>query len=147
MGFLQKKIALLAKLKLACALAAGAAAGAQTADQAWLNYDLAGRAHSGVPIAVKALGGSVIEQSAVIELKRNLGRLAEQNASGPGFTARSQFALGGQTVVGTVEEMRRAFPNLPIPTDLEPEGYWIFATNAQGAKSLLLIGGADLPGV
>ncbi len=119
------------------------AAGVQTADEAWLKYDIAGRAHPGMPISVRALGADALEQSAVRELNRDLGRLAGKNAEGPGFTARAQLALGGQTVVGTVEEMRKAFPGLPIPTDLKPEGYWIRATEAQGAKPLLVIAGAD----
>jgi alpha-glucuronidase len=143
MQHLPRRIALSFCLELAVAIAGASQARAQTADQAWLKYDIASRAHPGMPISVRALGKNALEQSAVSELNRDLGRLAGKNAAGPGFTARAQQALGGQTVVGTVEEMRKAFPNLPIPTDLKPDGYWIYATEAQGAKSLLLIAGAD----
>ena len=138
-----RKVALSFCLALAVAIAGASHARAQTADQAWLKYDIAGRAHPGMPISVRALSKNALEQSAVSELNRDLGRLAGKNADGPGFTARAQQALGGQTVVGTVQEVRKAFPNLPIPTDLKPDGYWIHATEAQGAKSLLVIAGAD----
>ncbi len=142
-----RQIDFLGILALAGVLSSGIAAVAQTADQAWLKYELPSRARPGMPIAVRALGNGAVEQSAVGELNRNLGYLAGRNASGPGFSARAQLALEGQTVVGTIEEMRKAFPNLPIPTDLAGEGYWIYANGEHGEKSLILIAGADLRGV
>ena len=141
------KIDFLCLVAMAGILASPGPGTAQTADQAWLNYDLANRAHPGMPIAARALGDSVLERSAVSELNRSLGYFAGRDASGPGFSTRAQLALGGQTVVGTVGEMRKAYPNMPIPTDLAAEGYWIYANGEQGEKSLIVIAGADLPGV
>ncbi len=141
MQLMPRRIAL--SFCLAVAMAVASRTGAQTADQAWLKSDIAGQAHPGMSISVRALGTSSLEQSAIGELNRDLARLAGQNAPGPGFTARAQQALEGQTVVGTVQEVRKAFPNLPVPTDLKPDGYWIYATQALGAKSLLVIAGAD----
>ena len=119
---------------------------AQTADQAWLKYDLAARVHAAMPIAVRALGKDVLEQSAVEELKRNLGPLAGQDAMGAGFTARARAGLAGQTVVGTVAEMRAAFAKIAIP-DLGPDAYWIYTEHAgEAEKQLLLIVGGDARG-
>src|SRR5437763_5962162 len=121
-------------LSLCCGLASLACA--QTADQAWLKYDLPTRVGPGMPIAVRALGNDLLEQSAVSELNRSLGPFAGQDASGPGFTARARLGLGGQTIIGTSEEARRSFPDLPIPKDLRPEGYWIYIAHPQeGDKS------------
>ena len=116
---------------------------AQTADQAWLKYDLQGRKLF-VPIAVRALGASPQEKAAVSELNHNLGDLAGERS---GLSARAREALGGQTVLGTVQEMRNAYPNLPIPTDLEPEGYWTYWNGERGDKQIIAVVGADPAGV
>ncbi len=129
-------------------MTAGAIASAQTDDPAWLNYDLPARNHTGMPIAVRSLGNNLLEQSAVKELNRSLGRMAGQDASGPGFSARAHLGLGGQTILGTAKEMRKAFPDLPIPSDLAAEGYWIYGTHAgEGDRQHLLIVGGDPAGV
>src|SRR3954464_13209508 len=116
---------------------------AQTADQAWLNYDLQGRRLI-VPVRVRALGTSPQEKSAVEELNRDLGSLAGQK--GP-FSGRGRENLGGQTILGTVPEVRRAYPSLAIPTDLEPEGYWVYWNGERGEKQQLFVVGADPAGV
>ena len=108
---------------------------AQTADQAWLRYPITGRTL--VPSNVRALGDGQIEQSAVQELKRSLVDLAH---------AGTPEVEIGQTVLGTVLEVQQTFPSLPVPTDLEPEGFWIFAQNRDG-RTLLVIAGRDQPGV
>jgi alpha-glucuronidase len=122
-----------------------AAAHAQTADQAWLNYTLPTRVVAFTPIAVRALGNDPLEQSAVAEINRSLGSLAGRDAHS--LTARARQGLSGQTVVGTVAEMRKAFPDIPIPTDLATEGYWIFGRGGGGDQQLTLIVGADPRGV
>src|ERR1700751_123981 len=119
----------------------------QTAEQGWLDYHVPARIGPGMPIAVRALGDSAEEQTAVSELNRSLGPMAGKDASGPGFTARAREGLGGQTVVGTLEEMRKAFPSLPIPARLPREGYWIYHNGEYGNDARLLITGADLRGV
>ncbi len=139
----------LAGVALAFVLAGGNAC-AQTAEQAWLRYSgPEGRVI--FPCEIRALGSGALEQSAVQELKRVRHALFPEHdfeqSLNVGFSARAKEAIEGQTVVGTVDEARKAFPNLPIPSDLEPEGYWIYGSHEQGEKPLLLIVGADQRGV
>jgi alpha-glucuronidase len=111
----------------------------QTADQAWLKADaVSGRTL--YPRDIRALGTGVIEQSAVNELKRGLGPPATGN-----LTARVAEALAGETILGTVEEFRAAFPALRVPTDLEPGGYWL-DRGGQVPRRLFVVG-ADEPGI
>ena len=147
-----KKIDFLA-IVFAALFAAGSAALSQTTDQAWLRYDIAKRIPVITPLAVRSLGSGLLEQSAVKELNRNLGSMAGRDTSGPGFSARARAALDGQTVVGTAEEVRKAFPDLPVPDDLEPEGFWIYSRpcsdryNGCGKQNLVVIAGGDERGV
>ena len=140
----RKKIGLVAGIFVAAMLVPGFAWSAQTADKAWLRYSP--MAHTVRPIFprnVRALGTSALEQSAVNELKRSLGSLA----SG-GLTARVKEAAAGQTVVGTADEVRKAYPDVPVPTDLGPEGYWIYWRDSGGPdRRQLIIAGGDERGV
>jgi hypothetical protein len=139
---LQKKIDFRAAFAFVAVLAASSAALAQTADQAWLRYT-GHTARVLYPRDVRALGTGAIEASAVQELRRNLGDLA----TGPfhSFSARAKAAFGGQTIVGTVEEVRKAFPDIHIPADLEPDGFWIYSApcsdhyNGCGEHNLIVI--------
>ena len=109
------------KIGFAIALIAFAVAGtapAQTADQAWLKYR-SSSALAIVPLQVRALGKSPLEASAVKELQDGLGKYARGSA-----LWRSN-AVGGETVVGTADEVLRAFPDVPVPRTLRPDAYWI----------------------
>jgi len=134
----RKRINLFAALLV---LAGGLTASAQTADQAWLRYD---GSHSRIliPLQVRALGAGALEKSAIQELRRSLPSI-----SGVGLTARAKQISGGETIIGTVEEVHRAFPELPVPTDLELEGYWIYSWRNATGDQTLIIAGADQPGV
>jgi len=117
----------------------------QTADQAWLKYELKGRVHSFFPIAVRALGSDVVEQAAMAELNRNLGLLVGQDASK--MTARLKETLSGETVLGTVDEIQKSFPNIHVSQHLGPEDFWIWGNHEHGAKRLLIICGGTSRGV
>lgn len=123
----------------------GGPAYAQTADQAWLKYR--GVGEGSVPLKVRALGQSVAEETARGELERGLGMLARG-----GFEQRGS-AFQGETVVGTLEEVRRAFPDLPAPHMLRPEGYWLYwagsTDDLKGSEhaTRLVVAGADDRGV
>jgi alpha-glucuronidase len=141
-AFPRKKIDFLAGVLLALALATGLSCGAQTADQAWLRY--ADRlARQIIPGNVRALGTSPLEQSAVRELLRNLGDLP----GGPIPPERVRDFVPGQTIVGTTEEIRKAYPNVPVPADLGPDGYWIYWNGLRGDRLLAAIAGGDERGV
>ncbi|MGB7548417.1 MAG: alpha-glucuronidase family glycosyl hydrolase, partial [Terracidiphilus sp.] len=148
-SFLRPGIArtLLRQLVFASLLTGGLFTSAQTADQAWLTYRSSHADHMFYPIAIRSLGPGPIEQSAVEELKRNLGPLADLSAHGPGLSARASLAFAGQTVLGTLDEVRKAFPSLQTPRQLKPDGYWIYANGLSGDQRLLVIAGAGQRGV
>ncbi len=111
-------------------------ASAQTADQAWLRYSgLNGQ--SAVPLNVRALGAGVVEQSAALELKRGIDGLAA------GAVPVESKVAKGQIVVGTLQEVRTSFPTLPIPTDLGPDGYWLYSTGNFDKADLIVAGGDE----
>ncbi len=128
---------------IALFIAGTAASYAQTADQAWLKYDLPHRFLTYIPAAVRSLGNNVIEQSAVSELNRGLGLSSEGDASGAKLNAPFRWLPVRQIVVGTADEMRKAFPALPIPRDLAAEGYWIYESlkSKSGPVDILIVGG------
>jgi alpha-glucuronidase len=142
------KIDLFRGFVFAAMLASGLAAGAQTADQAWLRYS---GYQSGtvthvqmrgtvIRLRVRALGRGVLEQSAAQELQRGI----------TGFT--STFVMfwrsnvNGEAIVGTATEVHNAYPALAIPHDLEPEGYWLKWTQSHG-HALLVVAGSDERGI
>ncbi len=113
---------------LAAAFAAGMLAHAQTADQAWLHY-AGGRGRFAIPATVRALGSGALEQSAVQELKRGIS----------GMTG-AQPASAGETVVGTLEESRAAFPGLEVPAYIAAHGFWLKRTMWHGHPLVIVAG-------
>ncbi len=139
-----KKIGSLAKRYLwpgllpALALLAFSGARAQTADQAWLRYAPDGS--RAIPLEVRALGSSAEEQAAVAEIHRGFAACCVHlGISGLTDRTKEQY---GQTILGTVSEVRQAFPDLPVPRDLKPQGYWLYL-NATPDGHRLVIAGAD----
>jgi len=116
---------------------------AQTADQAWLQY----RGPGGrwlIPLKVRALGSGLLESSAAQELQRGISKLSSASVLWRGS------ALYGETIVGTADEVRHAFPDLPVPRDLKPDGYWLYWSGSAGdlkdsgvATHLVVAGGDD----
>jgi alpha-glucuronidase len=142
MLWLTKKIDFLARILVVTALVVGIAGNAQTADQGWLRYGTrSGRMF--IPHKMRALGSGALEQSAVAELERTLADVSSRNLHG---RARTGFA--GQTVLGTAEEVRKAYPKIPVPDDLGPDGYWVYwSDSARPDDGLLVIAGGDERGV
>jgi alpha-glucuronidase len=121
------------------ALFTTASAAAQTADQAWLRPS-ASDSRIDIPGTVRVLGDSVLEQSAAHELQRAIHGIVSNSV------AAKLNAQHSQIIVGTVEEMHKAFPALSVPTDLESQGYSIF-WKGSGDHFDLVVAGADQPGV
>jgi alpha-glucuronidase len=140
MNMLNRKIDFYLVLSIAALLGGSLSVTGQTADQAWLRYPGFG-GRSFIPRDIRALGTGILEQSAVQELKRDLGRLETGD-----LITRTEEAPAGQTIVGTVSEFRQVFPNLSVPSDLRPGGYWVDKSVADGKHRLLIVG-ADEPGV
>ncbi len=110
-------------------LAATLAAHGQTADQAWLHYT--GGHRAAVPASVRALGNDPLEESAVQELERGI----------TGMTgAEAGDGAKGETVVGTLDEVRKAFPPLAIPAHLAPHGFWLDRTMWHGHPLFIVAG-------
>jgi len=115
---------------LAAAFAAAPVARAHAEDQAWLRY-AGGHGPSAVPASVRALGSSVMEQSAVQELQRGIAGMTGAKA-----------ANSGETVVGTLDEVRAAFPGLAVPTQIRAHGFWLKRTMWHG-QPLVIVAGSN----
>jgi alpha-glucuronidase len=112
---------------------------AQTADQAWLRYP-GYHGRTVIPLKARALGHGSLEQSAAQELQRGITGLAGASS------CISNSAINGETIVGTAEEVHKAYPELAVPNDLEPEGYWLDWAESKG-HALLVVAGGDQRGV
>ena len=78
---------------------------------------------------------SLIHISALRELKDGNARLLG------GATDSGEGAQKVEAILGTADEVRQAIPNLPVPSDLEPEGYWIYWNAAADNPNLVVAGG------
>jgi len=117
---------------LAAAFAAGTMAHAQTEDQAWLRY-AGGPGRSTVPVSIRALGSSEMEHSAVQELQRGIAAMTGAQPANSGQ---------GETVVGTLDEVRAAFPGLQVPAHLAAHGFWLKRTVWHG-RPLVIVAGSN----
>jgi alpha-glucuronidase len=124
------KISFFAASAFAAIFSAGLAAHTQTADQAWLRYS-GGHRHPTIPTSVRALGSSPLEQSAVEELKRGIWGLIGAQAASDG---------SGETVVGTLDEVRAAFPGLAVPAYLAAHGFWLKLAAWHGHRLVIVAG-------
>jgi alpha-glucuronidase len=113
---------------------------AQTANQAWLQYPGVG-GRTSFPREIRSLGQGAIEKSAVQELERALGPLAI--GSSTTLTERATESVAGQTIIGTVDEFRRALPKVSVPADLKPGGFWFNRKDFNGTHRLLIVGGDE----
>jgi alpha-glucuronidase len=134
MSALRSKIDFLAATVCAAVLASTLAVHAQTAE-AWLRYT--GGHHAPISAQVRALGDDPLEQSGVKELQRGIA----------GMTGASTSANPpqGETVVGTLDEVRKAFPGIAAPAHLAQNGFWLRRTAWQG-HPLVLVAGSDAHG-
>ena len=119
----RRKIDWLVAIAGMAVLVAGTAAPAQTADQAWLRYN-GGHSQAAIPASVRALSNDLKEQSALHELQRGIAGLIGVQAE--------PDAAKGETVVGTLEEVRKEFPTLATPAQLGPHGFWLKRTVRNG---------------
>src|SRR5580698_466224 len=105
---------------------------AQSADQAWLKYAPI-HASSSIPSNVLPLGDSPLEQSAAQELKRGLaGLLSESPAHNSSVIA-----------IGTVNEIRAAYPQIAIPDVPDREGFVLTQARKNNRIDWVIAGGRD----
>ena len=113
-------------------IAGGFRADSQTASQAWLKYRPLGKPLS-VPSRVNALGKSLLEQTAAIELRRGLLSLS----------SGAPLESGPNTIlVGTVQEFRARHRETTEPS-LEPDEFIITARRGDLTREIDIIGGSD----
>ena len=136
---------MLKRIAFSLGLGLASAAMPQAADQAWLKYSRANGSCVVVPEHIRAVGNSILERSAVAELEG-----AQEVCWGPrssrALSERARRAFAGETVVGTVAEIKEAFSDLPVPTDLKPGGYWLYSKR-DGTHPLTVVAGADEAGI
>jgi alpha-glucuronidase len=117
-------------------LAGGFMASAQTADQAWLRH---GYFHGlpPVPMRVRALGHEPLETTAVHVLVKGIDNLWGASPVIGGSSTESAI------VVGTLDQVRSAYPAVELPATLTPEAFWIAESDTGGKRFLLIAGGSE----
>jgi alpha-glucuronidase len=120
---------------------------AQTADQAWLNYQKSTPREIG-GTCVRRLGDSLLEQTAVQELARShLGFEDPSTSISPnvcGPDAKPEFKDDpGDVVLGTLTEVQRSLPHFNAADDPGPGGYWLTHVLIHGSPWVVVVGGDD----
>ena len=121
-----------AALFLNCALAS-----AQNETPAWLDRPVWRDAQQTLYL-VHSLGESPMEQSAAHTLNYGIQHLY-------GVSGASIDDFSNQIVIGTADEVRRAYPNADVPANPGPDSYWIKTTHPHKG-TLILIAGGDAGG-
>src|ERR1700722_17842972 len=108
---------------------------AQAEDPAWLRYAPL-QMPAEIPISVRALSTDRLEQSAVQELESGLAGFSGQKV---------QTTESGEIVVGTIDEVRAAFPGLQVPVHLAAHGFWLKKTTRNGWRGhpLIIVAGSN----
>jgi alpha-glucuronidase len=115
------------------------AAQSPSSDPAWLRYapiQTHASISARIPAHVRALGTGALEESAAQELALGISS----------STAALPDRSSGETVVGTVDEVRKEFPALPVPHSIAGEGFWLDRTLWHD-HPLVVVAGADERGV
>src|SRR6185312_17060696 len=97
--------------------------------------------YESLPSNLVVLGDSALLKSAQQELSRSLdGMLGKKLAS-----SNALPSAGSAILLGTVESIRAATPDLQLPT-LQQDGYWL-AMKKSGDQERIIIAGGDDRGV
>lgn len=134
-GWLRTRAHLGKKIAFAAVLVAGMSAGAQTADQAWLDHTL--WRGSNLLLQVRSLGRDPLEQTAAHELGSGLAQLYGKRG------ATIDYAPGPPGIeLGTVQELHEAHPDLQVPTNLGVDGFWIHRMPDERLR-FIVVGGSE----
>jgi alpha-glucuronidase len=134
-----KKIDFLAALIFAVfVFSTGLTAHSQTADQAWLDRTL-WRGSQPIRFPVRSLGGDPLERMAANELRKGINSLY-------GISAASEDDSANQIALGTVAEVRKAYPQAGAPVHLAADSFWI-STSHPRHGTLIVVAGGDGRGV
>jgi alpha-glucuronidase len=119
---------------LIVALLAVALAHAQNETQAWLDRPL-WRAARHQLFLVRALGESPVERTAARELNYGILHLY-------GISSADIDSFDNQIAIGTTDEVRKAYPQADVPTNLSADSFWI-STSHPHHGTLIVIAGGD----
>jgi alpha-glucuronidase len=127
---------------LLCGLTQASFLQAETGYDAWLRYAQLDQAtaqkYSSLPASTVILGDSAVLHSAQDELIRGvrgmLVRTLREDASLPKEPA---------FILGTLDEVHHAAPELKLPAHLRADGYWIGTGRVHGFDSLIIAGAND----
>ncbi len=130
--FLNNRAAAVLCLLLACTLRA------ETGSDAWLRYaPLEGatltRARNEIPAVVVNLDDSAVAGSGQNELIRGL-----RGMIGRTLRAETSIPREGAIVIGTLDELRKARPQMNLSADFAPESYWLKRVESDGATYTLV---------
>jgi alpha-glucuronidase len=118
-------------------------AGAETGAAGWLRYAPVTGGFSAtprVPTRIQLLGQGPLLGSARAEVTRGMQSMLNVRLTDAGGGA------GDTIVLGTVAQVRQAFPSLPVPTDLHEDGFWLHSTTVDN-RTLVVVAGAGERGV
>jgi alpha-glucuronidase len=124
---------------VAAALLTGALAHAQNESQAWLREPLRLFAFG----RDLTLGNSPVEQSAAEAFSHSIMHPARVEGD---VLTTLEWRENSLTVFGTAREVLKAYPDVPVPSDLAPEEYWAW-WNGSDEQSLMVVAGGDERGV
>ncbi len=112
---------------------------AQTADQAWFPRK-GWHGNSSVPYNIHTLGKGQLEQTAKKELFDGIQKLYSSSSYA------SPENIKGVIAMGTAKEVKKDYPDAGVPSNLEPDGFWISESHPAG-RALLVIAGGNERGV
>ncbi len=116
---------------------------AETGYEAWLRYaaleaPAARQYHEVVPATLTTVGDSVMIESAKSELLRGIGGML-----GRTLRVEPQLPAEGAILLGTLADIRRAAPRVPLDGTLPPEGFRLRSVSVDGHRLLIIAGGDD----
>jgi len=129
---------MLPRIRALLGLLAAAGLHAETGNDAWLRYaavdDGAMRqVREALPATLTALSDSPVVESARRELIRGI-----RGMIGRTLRVESRVPREGGIVLGTLAEIRKAAPHLPLAANLEADGYWLKTLRVDGARYLVI---------
>jgi alpha-glucuronidase len=115
--------------------AAGLAAHSQATDQAWLDHPL-WRNSQPLHFLVRPLGKSPMEQTAARALRYGILHLY-------GIWSADIDDFTNQIAIGTADEIRKAYPQADVPTNLTTESFWINTSHSHHGTLIVVAGGDE----
>jgi alpha-glucuronidase len=131
------KIDFLVPIACAAILVSGCSLRAQTAGQAWLDHTL-WRGSQPTLFLVHPLGEIPMVQTAAQEFRKEFYHLY-------GISSANIDEFRNQIVIGTVADVRKAYPRADVPSKLAPDSFWINTTHPRGG-TLIIVAGGDARG-